>query len=93
MTSGTIWEHAHKWFVKSVKINITLPRSECSGFHPIQRESEKFSDEEKQLIEQIQINEPCITAPTGNTAKWSDSDSAEIKLIGMCSLRANMGVT
>ena len=25
MTSGTTWEHAHKWFVKSVKINITLP--------------------------------------------------------------------
>ena len=24
MTSGTTWEHAHKWFVKSVKINITL---------------------------------------------------------------------
>ena len=28
MTSGTNWEHAHKWFVKSVKINITLSHTE-----------------------------------------------------------------
>ena len=28
MTSGTTWEHAHKWFVKSVKINITLMEGE-----------------------------------------------------------------
>ena len=25
MTSGTSWKHAHKWFAKSGKINITLP--------------------------------------------------------------------
>ena len=26
VTSGTNWEHAHKWFVKSVKIKITITR-------------------------------------------------------------------
>ena len=45
MTFATTWEHAHKWFVKSMKIEITLPSSHTRSYswQPEEKEGRRLS--------------------------------------------------